>query len=60
MLRGGGREAHCQPRKLDALAKALLEHETLDEADASTAASIPRPPREEVLEAVSFDGVAGG
>jgi cell division protease FtsH len=31
--------------KLDALAKALLEHETLDENDAYDAAGVPRPPK---------------
>jgi cell division protease FtsH len=33
--------------QLDALAHALLEHETLDEVDAYAAAGIPRKPRQE-------------
>jgi cell division protease FtsH len=33
--------------KLDSLSRALLEHETLDEADVYAAAGVPRPTREE-------------
>jgi cell division protease FtsH len=33
--------------KLDSLSRALLEHETLDEADVYAAAGLPRPTREE-------------
>ena len=36
--------------KLEALAKALLDRETLDEADAYAVAGFPRPPRPELLE----------
>jgi len=35
-------------RKLDALATALLEHETLDEEDAYAAAGVPRAATESV------------
>jgi cell division protease FtsH len=35
--------------KLESLTKALLEHETLDEADAYAAAGMPRPVREDPL-----------
>jgi cell division protease FtsH len=40
--------------KLEALTAALLERETLDEADAYAAAGIPRPPREDPLEGASL------
>ena len=33
--------------RLDALADALLEHETLEEADAYRTAGVPRPPKPE-------------
>jgi cell division protease FtsH len=48
--------------KLEALTKALLEHETLDEADAYAAAGIPRPPRDELIDAApaSLDDVPAG
>ena len=36
--------------KLEALAKALLERETLDEADAYAVAGFPRPPRPDLIE----------
>jgi cell division protease FtsH len=37
--------------KLEALTQALLEHETLDEADAYAAAGVPRPAREVLIDA---------
>jgi cell division protease FtsH len=44
--------------KLDALVRALMERETLDEEDAYAVAGVPRPPKltpEELLETVSRD-----
>jgi cell division protease FtsH len=41
--------------KLEALAKALLDRETLDEADAYAVAGFPRPPRPELLDSAIPD-----
>jgi cell division protease FtsH len=41
--------------KLEALTEALLERETLDEADAYAAAGVSRPPREPLIDAAPID-----